>query len=399
MINALFIVMLLELFIGGSGRLLQLGPLTLRMILFGACLIVFGFSIYLRLRRLDGQRLAFGLLLFYLLVHIFGLIIGAINGANPGDMLTEFQHSLYWLAAPFFAMVLQSPVMVQRASVVVRVSGVVLALAYFMVLALLVFGKVSILEILPLLHDSGEVVVRGDNFLFYKGFLYLGISIVFFVGIGGRFSTFLAGLVFVGLVLTLTRGFLLSTAVAVLLMLATQGRRMAASGALLMIGIAAFVILIYVPSQKDASFSQSRTESTNQRTRDLVAIIDNMTPKTFLIGEGYAAEENDRSEIENSFLWAQWKLGVMGPIFWMTPLLLCAYYYLKIPRRHLHRTATAFFFGTIVVYVETVTNPFLNNPIGLSYVLVAIFSLRTLSKPASLEKASSCSLRLHDLPR
>ena len=384
MINALFIVMLLELFIGGGGRLIAFGPLTLRMVLFGTCLIVFGFSVYLRLRRLDGQRLAFGLVLFYLIVHIFGLIIGAMNRADPADMFPEFQHSLYWLTAPFFAMVLQSPVMVQRASIVVRVAGVILAIAYFMVLALLAVGKISILEILPLLHESGEVIVRGDNFLFYKGFLYLGISIVFFIGIRGRFSTFLAGIVWVALVLTLTRGFLLSTSIAVLMMLVAQGRRVATTFALIMIMVAAFVILVYVPSQKDAAYSEQRSESTDQRARDFFAIVDNMTPTTFLIGEGYGAEENDRQEIENSFLWAQWKLGVMGPVFWLTPLFLCAYFYVKIPNRRHHRTATALFFGTVLVYVETLTNPFLNNPIGLSFVLVAIFSLRTLSKQVRL---------------
>jgi len=392
MINALFIVMLLELFIGGGGRLIQFGPLTLRMVLFGTCLIVFGFAVYLRLRRLDGQRLAFGLLLFYLIVHIFGLIVGTVNAADPADMFPEFQHSLYWLEAPFFAMVLQSPIMVQRASVIVRVAGVILALAYFMVLALLAVGKVSILEILPLLHDSGEVIVRGDNFLFYKGFLYLGISVVFFIGLRGRFSTFFAGFVWVALVLTLTRGFLLSTSVAVLLMLAAQGRRLAATIALVMIMFAAFVIVIYVPSQKDASYSAQRSESTDQRTRDLLTIVDNMTPESFLIGEGYGALENDRQDIENSFLWAQWKLGVMGPVFWLTPLLLCGYYYLKIPNRRKHRAATAFFFGTVLVYIETLTNPFLNNPIGLSYVLVAIFSLRTLCKQSRLEGGLSREL-------
>ena len=397
MINAFFIVMLLELFIGGGGRFIAFGPLTLRMVLFGGCFILFGFSVYLRLRRLEGQRLAFGLVLFYLIVHIFGLIVGAMKGTAPSDMFPEFQHSLYWLAAPFFAMVLQSPVMVQRASIVVRAAGVILALAYFMVLALLAFGKISILEILPLLHDSGEVVVRGDNFLFYKGFLYLGISVVFFVGLRGRFWKSLAGMVWVALVLTLTRGFLLSTSVAVLLMLAAQGRRLAATFALLMVMTAAFVILVYVPSQKDASYSEQRSESTNQRARDFFAIIDNMTPQTFLIGEGFGAEENDRIEIENSFLWAQWKLGVMGPVFWSTPLFLCAYFYLKIPNRRYHRSANAFFFGTVLVYVETLTNPFLNNPIGLSFVLVAIFSLRTLSKQVRLE-GGPISARLQGAP-
>jgi hypothetical protein len=152
------------------------------------------------------------------------------------------------------------------------------------------------------------------------------------------------------------------------------------------------VIVIYVPSQKDASYSAQRSESTDQRTRDLLTIVDNMTPESFLIGEGYGALENDRQDIENSFLWAQWKLGVMGPVFWLTPLLLCGYYYLKIPNRRKHRAATAFFFGTVLVYIETLTNPFLNNPIGLSYVLVAIFSLRTLCKQSRLEGGLSREL-------
>ena len=352
------------------------------MILFASCLIVFAFSVYLKVRRLDGQRLAFGLLLFYLLVHVSGLIVGAFNGADASDMLSEFQQSLYWLAAPFFAMVLQSPFMVQRASVLVRTAGMILALVYFLVLTLLAVGKISILEILPLLAESGEVSVRGDNFLFYKGFLYLGISIVFFVGLRKKGWVWCSGIVSVALVLTLTRGFLLSTSVAVLLMLVAQRRLLAATAALTLMLVGAFVVLVYIPSQKEASFGQGRSESISQRSRDFFAIIDNMTPQTFLVGEGYAAEENDRRDIENTFLWAQWKLGVMGPIFWSTPFFLCTYFYLRIPNRRRHAMGTAYYFGTVLVYIETFTNPFLNNPIGLSYVLVATFSLRTLANQA-----------------
>jgi hypothetical protein len=32
--------------------------------------------------------------------------------------------------------------------------------------------------------------------------------------------------------------------------------------------------------------------------------------------------------------------------------------------------------------VQTVTNPYLNNPIGLSFVMAAIFSLQTLARRA-----------------
>jgi hypothetical protein len=323
--------------------------------------------------------------LFYLLVHLFGLLLGTMNGADTSDMIAEFQQSLYWLIAPFFALVLQSTKMVNVASLVVRFSGLFLALGYFVILALLVIGKISIIQILPLLHDSGEVVVRADHFLFYKGFLYLGISIVFFVAIRGKYWVFLTGIVSVALVLTLTRGFLLATSVAVLMMLAAQGRRIVASVALVMVMAAAFVVLIYVPSL-DESFTQSRSASNDQRAHDFFGIVDNLTPSTALIGEGYGATVDDRQFIENTLLWAYWKLGVMGVVFWTMPLCLCAYFYLKIPDRMHHRSAAAFFFGTILVYVETLTNPYLNNPIGLSYVLVALFSLRTLARDARMPR-------------
>jgi hypothetical protein len=381
MIDTLFVITLVEAFIGGGGRLVEIGPFTLRMLLFASCLIIGTFALYLRLRRMDGQRLAFGLVLFYLLVHLFGLLVGTMNGADTGDMMAEFQQSLYWLIAPFFAFVLQSTKMVNVASLVVRFSGLFLALGYFVILALLVIGKLSIIQILPLLHDSGEVVIRADHFLFYKGFLYLGISIVFFVAIRGRYWVFLTGIVSVALVLTLTRGFLLSTSVAVLMMLAAQGRRIVAAVAVVMVIAAAFVVLIYVPSL-DESFTESRSASNDQRAQDFFGIVDNLTPTTALIGEGFGAEVDDRQFIENTLLWAFWKLGVIGAVFWTLPLCLCAYFYLKIPDRMHHRSAGAFFFGTILVYVETLTNPYLNNPIGLSYVLVALFSLRTLARDA-----------------
>jgi hypothetical protein len=356
------------------------------MLLFASCLIIGAFAIYLRLRRMDGQRLAFGLVLFYLLVHLFGLLVGTMNGADTGDMIAEFQQSLFWLIAPFFAFVLQSTKMVNRAALVVQFSGLFLALAYFLVLALLAFGKISIIQILPLLHESGEVVVRGDHFLFYKGFLYLGISIIFFVAIRSRYWVMATIIVSVALVLTLTRGFLLSTSVAVLMMLAAQGRRVVATVALVMVMVASFVVLIYVPSQVD-SFTQARSSSNDQRVHDFLGIVDNLTPASALIGDGYGAEVDDRQFIENTLLWAGWKLGVMGVVFWTMPLLLCAYYYLKIPGWTRHRIATAFFFGTVLVYVETLTNPFLNNPIGLSFVLVALFSLKTLAKETRLQGA------------
>ncbi len=381
MIEALFTITLAELFMGGGGRLLAIGPFTLRMLLFAASLLVFAGAFAFRLRRMDGQRLAFGLLLIYLIVHVFGLVVGALQGADVSDMAGEFQQSLYWLAAPFFALVLQSPAMVHRTSALVRISGVLLAAGYILILFLLAIGRLSILQVLPILTESGEVTVRGDNFLFYKGFLYLGVSIIFFVAIRSKYWLPLTAFVAAALVLTLTRGFLLSVSVSVLFLLVAQRRYIAASLASVVVAVGAFFMLVYVPSLS-STISNSQFESVTQRQQDFFQIIDNITPRSLLVGDGYGAIVNDRINIENTFLWAVWKLGIPGLLFWLTPLLLCAYFYFRIPDRATHREASAFFFGAVLVYIQTLTNPYLNNPIGLSFVLVAIFSLRTLAKEA-----------------
>ena len=50
----------------------------------------------------------------------------------------------------------------------------------------------------------------------------------------------------------------------------------------------------------------------------------------------------------------------------------------------IYRLASAYFFGTVMLYILTAFNPFINNSIGLMYLLCAIFSLRRLSRDASL---------------
>jgi len=379
MIDTLFTVTVLELFVGGGGRLTEIGPVTLRMVLFAICLCAGLFVVSFR-RHADGQLLAVGLVSVYLLVHLPGLIVGALRGGQPSEMLSEVQPSLYFLAAPFFAVVLQSPSMVQRTANLVTLAGVLLAGAYFMVLTGLAIGLLDFVEVYTALSETGEIFFRGESFFFYKGFLYLGIAIVFLLAIRGRHWLPLLLLVAGALVMTLTRGFALSTSIAVLLMLAAQGRWRWVGIASFAVATAAFLVWVYLPSLDEASLGQ-RDISNTQRLDDLAYIIENTSVGTLLLGEGFGSLINERLNIENTFLWVLWKLGIVGVVFWCAPIALCFYYYIRIPRRdRRYRLACAYFFGTVLIYIQTLTNPFLNNPIGLSFVLLAVFSLRTLSR-------------------
>lgn len=379
MMRALFAISLLELFMGGGGRLTAVGPVSLRMVLFAACLCATAVAILFPRRRSDGVSLAMLLVLIYLLVHVAGLVVGAINGAPTSEMFSEFQQSLFWLAAPFFALMLQSEREVQRAARLVQIAGVTLAGVYVAILIGLLAGVIHLGLLQAIVGPSNEIRFKSGQFFIYKGFLYLGISIVFFIAIRGKYWIALVTLMAVALALTFTRGLLIATSAAVLGMLCFQGRWRAAVPALILVTSAAFLVWVYLPST-DTKIGAGFDISTNQRLDDMAYMVDHVTPTTLLVGEGFGSLINNRFGIENTFLWVWWKLGTAGLLFWLLPLCLCVHYYSKIPNRRSSTYANAYLFGTIFVYLETSTNPFLNNPIGLSFVMLALFSLRILSR-------------------
>jgi hypothetical protein len=380
-VETLFTVSLMELFVGGGGRLLEVGPLTVRMILFAICLIVGTLVAVYRPHKDDGVVLAICLVGAYLLVHLSALMIGAARGHDLDFARAEMQQSLYWLAAPFLAVVLRTQEMVVRAAAVVRVAGVVLALGYIAFVAALALGAIDFITLNAILSDSGEFAFRTESFFFYKGFLYLGIAAIFFIALPKRGSTVWLALVVAALAMTLTRGFVLSTSFAALAMLVAQRRWRPLSVAMVAVGCAAFFVWGYLPSQEE-TLDASRDESNNQRIADFAFVMRNLKVSTLLMGEGLGALINGRLNIENTFLWAIWRLGIAGFLFWLTPFVMCLNYFSRIGRHHPHfPLACAYFFSTLLVYLQTMANPYLNNPIGLSFVLVAVFSLRSLAQP------------------
>ena len=289
MIEGLFTVVLLELFIGGGGPLLEIGPGTLRLALFVPCALIGLFALVATRRITSGQRLALAMVLAYLAVHLSGFIVGSIRGRDASDMFMELQQSLYWLAAPFFALVLQTPRMIRRSATIVQISGVLLALAYLGVLIGSALGYIDFVALYSRLTESGEFVGRGENLFVYKGFLYLGIAIVFLVAGRGRYWRTLTVLVAIALALTLTRGFLIATSFAVLLMLLMEGRKGTLVLGLMLVFAAGFVIWEYLPSQSGGATHRIPIRGfNNQRIVDTTYVADNLSWHASIVGEGLA---------------------------------------------------------------------------------------------------------------
>ena len=381
MIKGFYTIAVLELFLGGGGRLTEIGSVSFRMVIFGLCLCV---TLWLMVTHFDYDRdavfIALGLTVAYVAVHLFGVVNGVFRGADAVDIMSDLQPSLFWLIAPFFAVVLGSRLIVYHNARLICLTGILLAVFYMTTLLSLAQGFLDFSELYEKLNSTGEFFFRGDSFFFYKGFLYLAIATVFLIAISGRLAVLGAILVATALLLTLTRGFVISAAIVIILMLFSLRRWISMAVAVMLAAVAFFAVWIYLP-EMTSGFSGQRDVSNNIRFDDMIFMLKNATPITLLVGEGFGSYINGRLNIENSYLWLWWKLGFLGLIFWLSPLVMAMFYYCRISRDDPdYRLGCAFFYSILLVYIQTATNPYLNNPIGLSFVLIALFSLRTLGK-------------------
>jgi hypothetical protein len=386
MLRVLFVVVAFDLFLGGGGRLLDVGPVSLRMLLFAIALAVA--AVHLVGRRggwaaIDGQeRLALGIVVAFLVTHAGAVAIGWLDGNDPVDIGTDVKPLLYVLIAPFFALCLKTPDDVRLAARLLRIAGPVLAVAYLAIWSALTLRVLDFAVVYPMLNDTGEFFFRGESFFFYKGFLYLGVGIVFLLAHRARGSLALAALVTVALVLTLTRGFALSTSIAVLALLTVRDRRILVAAIPVVAGVA-FAVLAFLPAF-DEVYLEQRQLSNTIRTGDWAFFVDNARPGMLLIGEGFGAVFNERLLFENTFLWVLWKAGAPALLFWLAPFAMATWWFGAAVRSPEHALlAAAWWCSVLLVYVQTSTNPFLSNPIGMSIVLMALLSLRVLALDAT----------------
>ncbi len=385
MINFLYSVMAVELFVGGGGRLLGLGPVTPRMGLFTFALLS---SLIMHWRCPDAKKwksLPVLLVIGFLGFHLPSVFVGLYKGVSHQDLFTDASPMLFWLAAPFFACVLKSDAMVHRTAALIQWSAIGMALVYLGVFLALVTGMDLFDGFHQWAEKTGEISFRNHQMFFYKGFFYLGIGTVFLVALGSRWQSVWLAAIVVAMALTMTRGFVLATSAATALLLVTMQRRRALCVALCVMALVMYAVWIYLPSLDNGHMLVQRGISNSVRTTDISFMKENFNFSSLVFGEGMGTYLNGRLSIENSYLTIFWKMGIVALFFWILPLALALHYFLQISKNSaVYRVACAFFFGMVFVYVQTGSNPYLNNPIGLSFVMMAVFSLRTLANMSDL---------------
>jgi hypothetical protein len=383
-INFLYSLMAVELFVGGGGRLLGIGPITPRMGLFSVALIA---TLIMHWSRPDPdglKSLPVLLVLGFFGSHLPSVFVGLNKDASFQDLFSDVSPMLFWLAAPFFSRVLKSDSMVYRTAALIQWSAIGLAVVYLCVFLVLAAGFGVSDGFHQWAEKTGEISFRNHQMFFYKGFFYLGIGTIFLVALGSRWQILWLAAIVVALMLTMTRGFVLATSAATVLLLVTMRRKRDLYVALCVVALVIYAVWVYLPSLDEGQMMLQRGISNSIRTTDLAFMKAHFDVSSLAFGEGVGTHINGRLSIENSYLTIFWKMGLVALLFWLLPMGIALYHFLQIDRSSAaYRLGCAFFFGMVFVYVQTGSNPYLNNPIGLSFVMMAIFSLRTLANMSS----------------
>ena len=373
-LKLIFIFSFYELVIGGGGRFLEVGALTFRMIFFLLAICV---SLFLYIYKNSIKKDIVIIVFTFTVLLLFATIVGLANSA-PSDLILEDLKPLsFFYIILFFSLVINSLEDITMVNKIIKRGAVLLSVIYLMVILFLFLGYIDFGAFYMRQNEIGEIMFRGDSLFFYKGFLYLCIGFFFFLLSDDKFKNFFLVLLFASIVLTLTRGFILFTLLISFyyVFFINKNRILKWTWGILSIAIVLIGSALLIDSIGD------RSDSDAVRYIQVDQVIDRISTVSFFIGNGFGVGVPDRPiHMENSFLEIFHKQGLFGLIFWIVLLGYTYQLYLKISNSSYRRIALPYLLSVIFVYLQSLTNPFLNNPIGLSMILMSIVVFNKLSE-------------------
>jgi hypothetical protein len=379
-----FVYFLLEVFLGGSGGLLKYDTISLRKVNF---VIALGLSALLYFFRKKINTEIIWITFIFLALLFFHSLVGFINYSNYPGIYENFFMQSFFLVLPFYALFIRQKKDVELIIKLMRFASVFLAAGYLILFSLLVSGAVSYVSVYTVLMQSDEFLGRGIGF-WYKGFLYMCIGIFFFGSLKNSWVKILSQIaIFFALIFTFVRGFiiaLLGTDIFFNFFYKSKLR----SAIIIVLGVLAFAYLS--AALEEASFN--RDQSNLVRVEQFHQVMSAVTPVSFFIGHGFGKGVLVReNHMEINYLEIFHKEGIIGLLFWLFLLAYVIFIYTNINRFNSENEifARPFLLSTLFVYIESATNPFLTNSIGMNIVLITIVALKVLRKDSYVQDLSS----------
>ncbi len=376
--SAFFVIMLTEIFIGGAGRIFVLGSITARMIFF-VIAIIYSFLLLVNYARFNA--LAVNLTLIYIILTVLAVITGVVNRTDPGNMVENVLMSSFFLTFPFFSLFIKTEADIDRVTNLFKKCALFLAVSYLLLIAVLLL-KIIPFTVLYVFLSNPEFAFRSQSAFFYKGFLFMACGLFFYSSSKGGMSKYFCSFVILGAtVATFVRGFIVSIAGCYLFYLTFVKNILWG----LVFSVSLFLALPLVLDYYKSILSD-RTSADQIRVTQFQEVMERTNPLSAVIGAGYGAGVPVRSNhFEINFLEIFYKQGLVGLFFWLTLLAIVIYKFFKARRKGYTQKALPFLLSCLFLYLQSASNPFLTNSMGMTIVFISILSLDILSQKKNHE--------------
>lgn len=365
LLNLLFAIILIEIVVGGSGRLLDIGPVSLKMILFLLGMIVFAFNV----KQLKNSIVIQIQLLFTISI-ITSFSIGLLLNADLSDVLEDIKPLLFFFLMSYFYVSIKTIKEVDKVVYYIKYGSLFMSVIHLIVVFLLYIKFIDFGRFYEVQSEGSEIMFRNENLFFYKGFLYLCIGFFFLLLSDKKKDKILSLIVLLSICLTLTRGFIFFTLIVLVFYLLFINKVLKFKIITILFGILS--VLYALPILLEAR-SENSSESDYMRKLTFDQVVDRIDFFSFVFGHGFGNGVPARPiHMESSFLEIFHKQGILGVAIYIYIIFILVLLYKKIKNK---KIVLPFVLATVFVYLQSFTNPYINNPIGLSIVCLSFVVL------------------------
>ena len=365
-VKALFVIILLELFLLGSGQFISISGISLRMLFYTSAIML---STILILQGIKTQRLVFLFLLIYISMLSFSSLLGTLNGASISSILENIKPLIFAFMIIPFSLFIINLKRVYLVGKLIKISGLFMSVSLISLLIFLYFGYIDFNAMYIILSsDANDFMINNADIprIFYKGFLYVCIAFIFYTYSNNKYKVLILSLLFISIVLTFTRGFLLALILSFVFISIIEFKQKKSFYILLTIFIGLAILLPFY-----VNIIGERDVSDSFRILQIKEVFDSITISSFFIGHGYGIGVPIRPNgMEITFLEIFHKQGILGLLLWIGFFFYMIFNYLNIRNLAYKKMFKPFLVSTFFVYFQSLTNPYLNNPIGMSMVLL-----------------------------
>jgi len=382
----LMYAVVIEAAVLGSGQMLHAGPVTFKMFLFTVSLF------YVLFALVCGDRIRTSTMLLaaaYLISIAVASAVGLLRGAPLDRLGKDISPLLSFLLLPFFELTIRTGRQVTRVVQCILLAAAAITGAYIYIVLSLWTGRQSYAALFEWLYPLGNgdfLFDESTQRVFYKGAVYLGIALSFLLFRRKRWARIAAVLMILNLIAIGTRGFFLALFLTGLLYVLIGPMRWAMKAALILpvLLVGAFLL------PRLFLLAGDRSESNQTRIVTMSEALDRTTIVSTIIGNGFGIGVPERPEhMEISYLEILYKQGVLGLCWWGALLSFLVVRF----RRALHSgkkgLAYSFFLSSVFIVLESFTNPYINNPIGMTFVTLALACMNILADEGASERSGA----------